>query len=125
MTNSAIEGVHHFLTESISPEDKFQVGRNRDLKYHPEVNYFMVAYTGVNERNAFEWFRHSWIPQEELGEVLLEIASDSELHNDFKVFSEDYLSLPRDNFEPELKCYVPDILSNRVFYFDSRYENVV
>ena len=117
------EGVSVFIIEEKTPASDFFVGANRDKHYHPEVSYFMVSFTTKNERNALEWFRHSWIAQDELSELLRQVSADSELHDDFKVLSEDYLSLPRDNFDPELKCYVPDIMTNRVYYFDGRYEN--
>ena len=111
----AVEGVHHFLTEKCEPKPNF---RELEDEYDPNQTYWMVDFTS---KQQLKWWRNPYQTLEQVAELAQGAEGDTD---DFRVLSEDYLDLPRENFDTALDCYVPEIFSNRFFFFDGRNENV-
>lgn len=113
------------MLKSFVDSDRGERKLSNGKTYDPSVAYYSI-----------DWFDHKecrWVRSNftTLDNFFLNYAisgcsknnSVFQTANDFRVLSEEFLSLPRKNWNEEIKSYVPDFITNRQFIFDNRYED--
>ncbi len=92
--------------------------------YDPNIEYYSVDWHCTKD---IRWVRNPFIKLEELNWYGITGSANGEsvyqTAENFRVLPERWLSEPRQNWNEEIKSYVPDVITNRQFIFDNRYES--
>ena len=106
------------------PKERTMVSGRKDEVYDPSIDYYSVDWHCTKD---CRWVRNGFLQLEDLRWMgvngLAKRESVYETAKDFRVLPEKWLSEPRQNWNEEIKSYVPDFITNRQFIFDNRYED--
>lgn len=106
------------------PSDRKMVSGRRDEVYDPTIDYYSIDWHCTKD---CRWVRNAFVQLDELSWYGLSGCSKGEsvfqTAESFRVLPEKWLSEPRQNWNEEIKSYVPDFITNRQFIFDNRYED--
>ena len=96
----------------------------KENDYDPNIEYYSVDW---HCKKDCRWVRNPFIKLEELNWYGITGSANGEsvyqTAENFRVLPERWLSEPRQNWNEEIKSYVPDVITNRQFIFDNRYES--
>ena len=90
--------------------------------YDPNKQYFMLDYF---DKTQIAWCRLPYLTLEEVSDRILLLASLGTPIKNLRVLPETYLDEKREaEFNEEKQEYVEDTITNREYFFDSRYEDI-